>query len=272
MTPAPGRVRLPQDVLATYPDGNADSFEQFLWAIETYVHEYRPREAAEWQSTHHAEVAGLQMAAALNGHATPAEIEAITQFYSGGSPPTPPSPGSETLFAALRQRDWEKAAALIDAKPALARAEDVDGRTPLFHAMAARNHELARRWLEAGADPNHLDHEGFAVVHDVVKRDSVEPLDLLHRHGANLDLATGMGFTPAMIALRYGCWPALAYLLAQHVDLRKSALPGASVAEQYEDVPSLPRVLRREIERQLGRPAFIPIARQGPARDCHSHA
>jgi hypothetical protein len=271
MIPAPGRIRLPQNVLATYPDGSADGFEQFLWAIETYVHEYRPREAAETHSAYNAEVAGLQVAAALNGHASAAEIEAMTEFYIGGSPLTPVSPGSEPLFAALRKRNWEKAAALIDADPALARAEDVDGRTPLFHAMAARNHELARRWLEAGADPNHLDHEGFAVVHDVAKRAQVEPLELLQRYGADLDLATGMGFTPAMIALRYGCWPVLAYLLAQHVDLRKTALPGASVAEQYQDVSSLPRVLRREIERQLGRPAFIPIARQAPAHGCRSH-
>jgi hypothetical protein len=107
-------------------------------------------------------------------------------------------------------------------------------------------------------------------VHDVAKRDNVQPLELLQRYGADLNLPTGMGFTPAMIALRYGCWPALAFLLAQHVDLRKTTLPGASVAEQYKDVSSLPRVLRREIERQLGRPAFIPIVPHTPAQQCGS--
>jgi hypothetical protein len=51
----------------------------------------------------------------------------------------------------------------------------------------------------------------------------------------------------------------LAYLLGQGVDVAKSLLPGASVAEQYNEVEELPRVLRAEIDRRLGRRHVIPI-------------
>ena len=120
---------------------------------------------------------------------------------------------------------------------------DEEGRTPLFHAMAARHYDLARRWLEAGANPDHLDHEGFAVIHDLAKRDEVEPVELLQRHGADLDLGTGLGFTPALLALRYplsgeDVWGATARILRTFSRVMRCALsprpeaPGPTRAEE----------------------------------------
>ena len=160
----------------------------------------------------------------------------------------------------------------MSADPALIHAQDEDGRTPLFHAMRARNFEISQRWLEAGADPDHLDHEGFALIHDAAKRDVVDPVALLDRYGADLNLETGLGFTPALISLRYGTWSVLAYLLAQKVDLNRTTMVGASVADQYEEVAALPRVLRREIERQLGRRPVIRIAAQVAATGARASA
>jgi hypothetical protein len=264
MVPCAAGVRLPREVLATYPGPDAHSFEQLLWAVETYLHEFRPREAAQLRTLHSADVMELQVAARLHGKASASEIASITDFFGGGAV-TPPTPGSEPLFKALSKRDWASVEAIVAANPRLIHAEDEDGRTPLFHAMHAQQLEIVQRWLEAGADPDHLDHEGFAPIHDAAKRDVVEPVALLDRCGADLNLETGLGFTPALLALRYGTWSVLAYLLAQKVDLKRTTMVGASVADQYEEVAALPRVLRREIERQLGRRPVIRIAAQAAA-------
>ena len=181
------------------------------------------------------------------------------------------TPGSEGLFKALRIHNWDEAAALIAATPSLVNARTRIGLTPLYYAFKDGHYELGRHWLESGANPNHLDHEGFAIIHDAVKRDAAGPVELLHRYGADLDLGTGMGFTPALLAMRYGCWNVLAFLLKHRVDLHRTVLAGASVADQYEHVEGLPRILRSEIEQQLGKRRVIPLMVMAPAAE-HRHS
>ena len=260
-----GNVALPPEVLATYP-GEAPAFERLLWAVDVYREEFRRREAADILARSAAQVEHLrtQVALSLQGKASRAEIDAFTTYYHGGVDPGPATPGSDALFKALRTGDWDEAAALVAATPTLLHAEDEDGMTPLFHAFRTRHFELARRWLENGADTNHLDHEGFAIIHDAVKRDDTAPVELLQRYGADLNLGTGMGFTPALLALRYGTWSVFAFLLRQHVDLNRTALAGTSVADQYEHVEGLPRVLRSAIEQRLGKRRVIPLVVMAP--------
>ena len=262
-----GNVALPPEVLASYPGERAPAFERLLWAVEVYRYEFRRRETADILARSAAQIDHLrtQVALSLQGKASRAEVEAFTTYYRGGVDPGPATPGSDALFKALRTGDWDEAAALVAATPTLLRAEDEDGMTPLFYAFRTSHFELARRWLENGADANHLDHEGFAIIHDSVKRDDPVPVELLQRYGADLNLGTGMGFSPALLALRYGCWSVLAFLLRQYVDLRRTALAGTSVADQYEHVEGLPRVLRSEIEQRLGKRRVIPLVVMAPA-------
>jgi hypothetical protein len=213
-----------------------------------------------------------QVALSLKGKASRAEVEAFTEYYRGGMNPGVATPGSALLFKALRIGNWDQAAALIAATPSLVNAEDEDGMAPLYYAFKNAHYELARHWLEDGANPNHLDHEGFAVIHDAVKRDDAQPVELLQRYGADLDLSTGMGFTPALLALRYGCWSVLGYLLKQHVDLHRTILAGTSVADQYEHIQGLPRILRSEIEQQLGKRRVIPLTVMAPAAESRRSA
>jgi hypothetical protein len=259
--PVLGNTALPRGVVDGWPGDDASGFERLLWAVDVFEREFRPREAAAIAAMGLAREEELRdsVSQALQGRASAEEVAAFQRYYEGGGPPTPPTPGSEALFDALRRREWTRAAELVAARAGLANAIDEDGRTPLFHAMRAQHLDLARRLLDLGADPDHLDHEGFAVVHDMAKRDDREPIELLQRYGADLDLPTGLGMTPALLALRYRCWTVLAYLLGQGVDVTKSLLPGASVAEQYNEVDDLPRVLRAEIDRRLGRRHVIPI-------------
>ncbi|MEO8676026.1 MAG: ankyrin repeat domain-containing protein [Casimicrobiaceae bacterium] len=260
-------IVLPPEVIATYPGEDAPAFERLLWAVDVYRDEVRRREAAALQARSAAQVEHFRtsLSLALKGTPSREEVDALTEYYRGGAAPGAVSPGSESLFRALRTGAWDEAAARVATTPSLVNAEDEDGMTPLFHALRSRHYELARRWLERGADPNHLDHEGFAVIHDLAKRDETEPVDLLQHYGADLDRGTGMGFTPALLALRYGCWNVLAYLLKQRVDLRRSAIAGTSVSDQYEQIDGLPRALRSVIEQQLGKRRVIPLTVMPPA-------
>jgi hypothetical protein len=269
-----GNITLPPEVLATYPGESAPAFLRLLWAVDVYRDEVRRREAADVATRSAAQVEHLQtqVALLLKGKAGRAEVEAFTDYYRGGIKPGSATPGSESLFKALRTHNWDEAAALIAATPVLVNAEDEDGLAPLHFAFRDDHFELARRWLEIGANPNHLDHEGFGVIHDAAKRDDAVPVELLKRYGADLNLSTGMGFTPAVLALRYGCWSVLAYLLKQGVDLRRTALAGASVAEQYQHVEGLPRILRSVIEQQLGKRRVIPLVVMAPAPNEHRAA
>ncbi len=268
-----GNIALPPEVLATYPGEKATAFERLLWAVDIYRGDVRRREviAMQMHSATQIEHVKTQVALSLKGKASRAEIEAFTEYFSGGMNPGTATPGSEGLFKALRIHNWDEAAALIAATPSLVNAEDEDGLTPLYYAFKDGHYELGRHWLESGANPNHLDHEGFAVIHDAVKRDDAAPVELLHRYGADLDLGTGMGFTPALLAMRYGCWNVLAFLLKHHVDLHRTVLAGASVADQYEHVEGLPRILRSEIEQQLGKRRVIPLMVMAPAAE-HRHS
>jgi len=264
-----GNVVLPPEILSTYPGELAPAFERLLWAVDVYRDQVRPRETEALRVRNAENVQHLRTSVtlALKGHASRAEVEALTEYLRGGIDPGDATPGSAPLFASLRKRDWNKAVAMIADSPSLVAAEDEDGMTPLFYAFRARQYELGRRWLESGADPNHLDHEGFAVIHDLVKRDETDPVDLLQRYGADLDLGTGMGFSPALLALRYGSWNVLAYLLKHRVDLNRCALAGTAVADQYEHIEGLPRALRSAIEQQLGKRRVIPLVVMAPGVD-----
>jgi hypothetical protein len=259
--PVLGNTTLPGEVVQGWPGDAASGFERLLWAVDVFENEFRPREAAAIEAMGLARAEQLKdsVSQALQGRASAEELAAFEGYYLGGEPPTPATPGSDALFEGLRKREWSRAADLVAERREFANAVDEDGRTPLFYAMRASHLDLARRLLDAGADPDRLDHEGFAVVHDMAKRDDRAPIELLERYGADLDRATGLGMTPAVLALRYKCWSVLAYLIARGADLTKSTLPGASVAEQYGEVDDLPRVLRAEIDRRLGRRHVIPI-------------
>ncbi len=262
--PTEGNPRVPPEVLATYPAA-ASAFERLLWAVEVYRDVVLPQQRATAERESQQQIGQLrdELARSLRPDAGEVDIARITDYFQGGSGPTPITPGSEALFAALVERDWERAMGLVLDVPALANAEDEDGRTALFYALSARHYFLAQRLLEMDATPDHLDHEGFAVIHDAAKADQVEALELLQRYGADLDLTTALGFTPATLALQHSRWASLAYLLSEHVDLHKTMFVGASAAELYEAIDGLPRVLRAEIDRQLGKRPVIPIVPVG---------
>jgi ankyrin repeat protein len=97
------------------------------------------------------------------------------------------------LFRALGSHDNETARRLVEAGADLG-ARDEGGVTPLMFAVFSNNHDGARILLEQGADPD--------VRAATPERPSAiffadaDMIDLLVRHGADLELRTAQGQTP----------------------------------------------------------------------------
>ncbi len=64
---------------------------------------------------------------------------------------------------------------------------DDDGMTPLAHAMASGNLEIAKHLLKNGADPNSSDEDGWTLLHDAASRGNIESAELLLEFGASIE-------------------------------------------------------------------------------------
>lgn len=86
--------------------------------------------------------------------------------------------------------------------------------TPLQTAMLTRQAAVARVLVEAGADVNHPQWEGFTVLHDAARQGDVELARFFLEHGAKADVKTIRGETPSAAAKTHG-HPKLAAMLEQ---------------------------------------------------------
>lgn len=71
---------------------------------------------------------------------------------------------------------------------------------PLHSAVAIQNINLAKLFLEKGAEVNKSQVDGIRPLHSAVHRGQIEMVELLLKHGADPDLATDDGRTSFDIA------------------------------------------------------------------------
>lgn len=75
---------------------------------------------------------------------------------------------------------------------------------PIHAAAASRNLEILRAVLEAGADPNMAQQQGFVPLHEAASSGNRAMAELLVRHGANPTLANEAGKTSIDLAIEKG--------------------------------------------------------------------
>ena len=76
--------------------------------------------------------------------------------------------------------------------------------TPLQTAMLPGQAPAARVLVDAGADVNHKQWEGFTVLHDAASRGDLDLVRFFIKRGADVNARTIRGETPMMSAQKHG--------------------------------------------------------------------
>jgi ankyrin repeat protein len=131
---------------------------------------------------------------------------------AGDVPLPPPDPGASKLMTALRMGDHSSVTTLLAADPRAVKMRGIDGATPLMYAVLYADLTTVRTLLDAGADPNLADHAGATALLWAV--DDLEKTRLLLERGARINVRSGDGRTPLMVAAaRHGAAPVVRLLL-----------------------------------------------------------
>jgi ankyrin repeat protein len=76
--------------------------------------------------------------------------------------------------------------------------------TPIQTAMLTGQGAVARALVEAGADVNHKQWEGFTVLHDAARQGDLDLVRFFIKHGADVNARTIRGETPVISAQSHG--------------------------------------------------------------------
>jgi len=116
-----------------------------------------------------------------------------------------PSFRAEEIHEAAKKGDIAVLKAILDRNPEKINAPGENGRSPLQEAVWAKQNEAARFLIEAGADVNWKDAEGFVPLGFACAVGDVATTSLLIDHGAKIDGAGSVqGYTPLHIAALRG--------------------------------------------------------------------
>jgi ankyrin repeat protein len=116
---------------------------------------------------------------------------------------TPPSTAEVLAYSGLFKAVVEHDSTAL--KQAIARSSDVDeedrhGRTPLHVAAYTANHGAMRLLVDAGADPNALEHDRYDIVTIAAVADDLLTLELALELGASPGNTTSLYDGTALIA------------------------------------------------------------------------
>lgn len=85
-----------------------------------------------------------------------------------------------------------------------ARSTNTLDNEPIHAALAGQDYDAIRALLDAGADPNAVEHGGFTPLHQAAEPGDVRLIELLLARGARTDSKDDQGRTPLDLALAGG--------------------------------------------------------------------
>ncbi len=132
--------------------------------------------------------------------------------------------GETPLFEAVRTCELGNPRLLLEAG-ASADVVDARGRTLVHVAVRCNAQEALALLLERGLDPQARDNSGNAPIHEIVMAHRWK-LDLLLRHGADIDCAAADGSTLAHMAAGRGKLHSLREVLARGADRTREDAQG----------------------------------------------
>lgn len=145
---------------------------------------------------------------------------------------------SYSLFRLFEKGSYQTIKQLLIADPSLATKSNMDGETVLFVAIAAQRPDIVSLGLDAGADPNHRDREGWTpLLHAAsIPADCCTELLLAHP-GTDQSIATPFGWSPLLIAITRRHWANARLLLRAGANVHQANADGLTplgLAKQIE--------------------------------------
>jgi quinoprotein dehydrogenase-associated probable ABC transporter substrate-binding protein len=93
---------------------------------------------------------------------------------------------------------------LLEKKHASVTALDLQGETPLHHALVVRSPKMAAFLVAHGADVNERDRDGWTPIMTAAYCDDADDVRMLAAHGADPNVVGAQNLTPLGIAAQYG--------------------------------------------------------------------
>jgi len=107
---------------------------------------------------------------------------------------------ADEIHEAVKSGELAKVKALLESNPALVKAKDGDGRTPLHWACRGTSHEIVSYLVGMGSDVAALDNNQVAPLHSLAVRNLVREASLLIAKGADVNVLNYDRQTPLHFA------------------------------------------------------------------------
>ncbi|HXW75301.1 MAG TPA: quinoprotein dehydrogenase-associated putative ABC transporter substrate-binding protein [Steroidobacteraceae bacterium] len=130
--------------------------------------------------------------------AAPVSIAQVDDWLAHGSSV------SVELNNAVMADDQKRVAYLLDKKNASVNAQDLQGETPLHHALIQRSPDMVAYLIARGADVNQRDRDGWTPIMTAAYCDDAADVKVLAAHGADPNVVSTQNLTPLGIAAQYG--------------------------------------------------------------------
>ncbi len=108
------------------------------------------------------------------------------------------------LNNAVLADDQVRVTYLLDKKHASLAALDLQGETPLHHALQLRSTDMVAFLIARGADVNQRDRDGWTPLMTAAYGDDAADVKVLIAHGGDPNAVSAQNFTPLGIATQYG--------------------------------------------------------------------
>ncbi len=100
--------------------------------------------------------------------------------------------------------DQTRVAYLLEKKHASVTAIDLQGETPLHHAVLMASPAMVQFLIAHGADVNQRDRDGWTPIMTAAYLDKAEEVKILAAHGADLNAQSSQNLTALGVATQYG--------------------------------------------------------------------
>jgi quinoprotein dehydrogenase-associated probable ABC transporter substrate-binding protein len=108
------------------------------------------------------------------------------------------------LNDAVMADDAARVSYLVEHKHAEVGAQDLQGETPLHHALIERSASMVAYLIAHGADVNQRDRDGWTPLMTAAYYDDAAEVKTLVAHGADANAHSAQNLTPLGIAVQYG--------------------------------------------------------------------